>query len=346
MVARARTRARRPLRVLVLCHDSLVPPAGARGYALRNPPEWRTEHDVLRALRSLGHRPSVLGAQHDLAALLAGLGAVPRGERPDVVFNLLVEFHSNPAFDQHVVSLLELLELPYTGCNPRGLTLARDKALSKEILAAQGVDVPRFQVFERGARVVRRASLPFPLIVKSRTEEASLGLARASLVTNERALSHRVAFVHARLGTDAIAEEYLEGRELYSAVLGGARPEVLPTWELVFRRGPARPLIATRAVKFSPALQRRLGVTNRAAVLAPALERRVAALARTTWRALGLAGYARIDLRLTPAGRLSVLEANPNPELARGEDLAEAARAAGLGYEELVQRILGLASRR
>src|SRR5262249_29583622 len=149
-----------------------------------------------------------------------------------------------------------------------------------------------------------------------------------------------------RLATDAIAEEYLDGRELYSAVLGGARPRVLPTWELVFTRLAARhPPIATRAVKFSPAVQRRLGVKSRAACLAPQLERRVAALARTSWHALGLSGYARIDLRLTPGGRLAVLEANPNPELARGEDFADAARAARIPYPELVQRLLELARR-
>lgn len=335
--------ARRPLDVLVLCHDTLVPPAGVRGYARRAPPEWRTEFDVLQALRQLGHRARILGAQHELAPVLAAVHA----PRPDVVFNLLVEFHAEPSYDQHVASLLELLQLPYTGCNPRGLTLARDKALSKQVLAAHGVDVPRQQVFARGGRVRRARELAFPLIVKSRTEEASLGLARASLVTEERALARRVALVHERLGTDAIAEEYLDGRELYSAVLeAGARPRVLPTWELVFTRLPrGQPAIATRAVKFSPATQRRLGIQNRAARLPAELERRVARTARTVWQALGLSGYARIDLRLTPAGRLAVLEANPNPELARGEDFAEAARAAGLGYPALIERLLRLALR-
>src|SRR6185503_12571737 len=140
--------ARRPLDVLVLCHDTLVPPRGARGYSKRSPPEWRTEFDVERTLRALGHRVAIAGVQHHVMELLDAV----RTHRPNVVFNLLVEFHSNPNFDQHVVSLLELLELPYTGCNPRGLTLARDKALSKHLLAAHGVDVPRFQVFERGSR--------------------------------------------------------------------------------------------------------------------------------------------------------------------------------------------------
>jgi len=329
-------------RVLLLCHETLVPPARVRGYDRRRPPEWRTEHDVLRALDALGHETRVVGAAHDVQPVLEAC----RAFAPHVVFNLMVEFHADPCLDQHVASLLELLRLPYTGCNPRGLTLARDKALSKEILALRGVDVPRFRLYERGARFRAPRGLDWPLIVKSRTEEASLGLTRASLVRGERALARAVALVHERLGTDAIVEEYLDGRELYAGLLGGARPRVLPTWELVFRRaGRGVPRIATRAVKFSPAVQRRLGVASRAARLGPALERRVAALARTTWSALGLSGYARIDLRLTPSGRLAVLEANPNPELARDEDLAQSARAAGLGYGELIATILRLARR-
>lgn len=340
MVAGRRARkAHAARRVLLLCHETLVPPAGARVRARGEPPEWRTELDVSQALERLGHELRVVGAAHDIRPVLAAC----RDFAPDVVFNLLVEFHGDPALDQHVASLLELLELPYTGCNPRGLTLARDKALSKEILAAHGVDVPRFHVHERGRRFRAPRGLAFPLIVKSRTEEASLGLARASIVSGPRALARRVAFVHEHVGTDAIAEEYLDGRELYSALLGGAGPRVLPTWELAFTRRASHPPIATRAVKFSLATQRRLGVTNRAARLPAPLERRVRSLARRTWRALGLSGYARIDLRLTPAGRLAVLEANPNPELARGEDFADAARAAGLGYTDLIGRLLALA---
>ncbi len=243
--------ARRRLDVLVLCHDTLVPPAGARGYSRRAPPEWRTEFDVLQALRALGHRARILGAKHELEPVFAAI----RESAPDVVFNLLVEFHGNPTYDQHVASLLELLQLPYTGCNPRGLTLARDKALSKQILAAHGVDVPRHQVFARGSRVRRARELAFPLIVKSRTEEASLGLARASLVTNERELARRVALVHARLATDAIAEEYLDGREprygaLWLTYFPGLMLEWYPNVLVVSQLIPRSPTLTTNIVEF------------------------------------------------------------------------------------------------
>lgn len=329
------------MKVLLLCHESLVPPTGVRGYSRRAPPEWRTEFDVLRALRTLGHEVRVLGSGFALEPLVAAV----RAFRPAVVFNLMVEFHGRGEFDQHVASGLELLQVAYTGCRPRGLTLARDKALSKELLRARGLDVPRFQVFVRGSRTRREPALAFPLIVKSRTEEASLGIARGSLVTGEKALARAVRRIHEKVGSDAIVEEYLEGRELYSAVLGAARPRVFPTWELVFKHPGSHPRIATRAVKFSPPLQRRLGVVNRAARLPAALERRVHTLARATWNALSLSGYARIDLRLTPTGRLAVLEANPNPELARGEDFADAAKAAGIDHDALIASLLELARR-
>lgn len=327
------------MKVLLLCHETLVPPAGVRGYARRAPPEWRTEFDVLRALRALGHEVRVLGSGFALEPLVAAV----RAFRPAVVFNLMVEFHGRADFDQHVASVLELLQVAYTGCGPRGLTLARDKALSKELLRARGVEVPHFQVFARGSRTRREPSLAFPLIVKSRTEEASLGIARGSLVTGEQALARAVRRIHEQVESDAIVEEYLEGRELYSAVLGGPKPRVFPTWELVFKHPGSHPRIATRAVKFSPPLQRRLGVVNRAARLPAALERRVHEIARATWDALDLSGYARIDLRLTPTGRLAVLEANPNPELARGEDFADAARAARCAHPELIAALLRLA---
>lgn len=330
------------MKVLLLCHETLVPPAGVRGYVKKRPPEWRTEFDVLHALRALGHEVRVFGTGHALAPLLDVVAEF----RPAVVFNLMVEFHERADFDQHVASALELLQVPYTGCGPRGLTLARDKALSKELLRARGIDVPRFQVFARGARTRREPTLPFPLIVKSRTEEASLGIARGSLVTGEHALARAVRRIHEQVESDAIVEEYLEGRELYSAILGGPRPRVFPTWELVFKHPGSHPRIATRAVKFSPPLQRRLGIVNRAARLPAALERRVHTIARATWDALALSGYARIDLRLTPTGRLAVLEANPNPELARGEDFADAARAAGIEYGALVGTLLKLARER
>ncbi len=298
---------------------------------------------MAQALQALGHELRILGVGDDIDLVRRAC----EEERPDVCFNLLVEFQGTAHKDQHVASYLELLQVPHTGCNPRGLFLGRDKALTKTILAHEGLPVPRFAVFPRGKRARLPRGLAFPLFVKSVDEEASLGIARSSLVSDERALERRVAFVHESLGTDAIAEEYIPGRELTIGILGHTRLTVLPIWELELVRLPAGvPNIATRRVKFDPPTQRRLGLRSARARLPRPLALAIARAARAAHRALGLSGYARLDLRLAPDGRFFFLEANPNPELARGEDLADSAEAAGLRYPELIQRILDLACSR
>ena len=327
------------LRVLLLCHKELVPPLSIEGRSDAEIQDYRTEFDVKTAMTDLGHTVEVFGVDDDIDAERAAIAAVA----PDICFNLIVEYNGEATFDQHHVSFLELLGVPYTGCNPRGLTLARDKALSKKILLHDGVPVPDFGVFVRGKAVKRPRDLAFPLFVKSIDEEASLGISRRSIVTTDRDLAERARFIHDKVHTDAIAETYIEGREFYVGVLGNERPKVLPPWELCMSKlPPGTPLIATRKVKWDIGTQKRLGVKNRRAELEPALERRIAAAARQAYRSLDLSGFARLDFRLRPDGSFFVLEANPNPDITFGEDFAESAEAAGIGYEELIGRILRL----
>ena len=328
-------------------HADLVPPEDAeqRPAEERAAAPWRTEHDVVSTLTRLGHPVTPLGVRSDLGVIGAALQEV----RPQIAFNLLEEFDGRAIWDHNVVSYLEMMRTPYTGCNPRGLMLSRDKALSKQILAYHRVPVPDFAVYPIG-RPARRAPrrLRYPLFVKSLVEEASLGIAQASIVEDDARLAERVAFIHDRIGTDALVEQYIEGRELYVGVLGNRRLMVLPVWELLFTRMPDDvPRIATRKVKWDPAYQKKRGIVSRAAAdLPPGAAEGIARLARRIYRILGLTGCARIDLRLDAAGRLWVLEANPNPQLARGEDFADSAAAAGLPYEELLQRLLTLGLRR
>lgn len=334
----------RPLTVLSLVHQDLVPPESVEGLTEDQVAPFKTEYDVTAALRRLGHQVHTVGVGSDLRVVRQAVDTV----RPDIVFNLLEEFDGQAVFDQNVVSYLELLGLPYTGCGPRGLMLARDKALAKQILSYHRIRVPDFVVFRRGRAVRRPRRLAFPLFVKSRNEEASLGIAQASIVENDEALRDRVAFIHDRIQTDAIVEQYIDGRELYVGVLGNDRLQVLPVWELVFTKAPDdMPRIATAKVKWDRKYQQRWGIESHAARDLPdGAGERIAGLAKRIYRSLGLIGYARIDLRLTPAGELHVLEANPNPQLALGEDLAESAAVAGLAYEDLLQRIVGLGLRR
>ncbi|MEM6996797.1 MAG: D-alanine--D-alanine ligase [Myxococcota bacterium] len=322
-----------------MLHEDLVPPDSLEGMDDEAVDRIKTEYDVCAALTRLGHEVHKLGLHDELRPLRQGLREV----EPHVVFNLLEEFHGEAMYDHHVVSYLELARAAYTGCNPRGLVLGRDKALSKKILAYHRIRVPHFAVARRGRKLRRPQRLAFPLIVKSLSEEGSLGISEASVVHNDDKLAERIAFIHDSIGTDAIVEQFIDGRELYSAVLGNHLLTVYPTWELDFDniRSDA-PRIATRRVKFDTALQKRRRVEWRQAELDDEMHRKITKLSKRIYRALGLSGYARIDYRLSPKGELYFLEANPNPDIADYEEFAGAAAAAGLDYGPLLQKIVNL----
>jgi D-alanine-D-alanine ligase len=329
------------LRILALVHDHLVPPEDTSGLDVLEA-EWKMEYDVIQTLREIGHDVRVLGISDNLGNIrpMAGLYT------PHIVFNLMEAFAGIPTFDQNVVSYLELLRLPYTGCNPRGLILARDKALSKKLLAYHRIPVPEFTVVRPGRKVVLPKRLTFPLIVKSLFFEASTGISQASVVENDEQLARRTTFIHEKLGTAAIVEQFIDGRELYVGVIGNERLDVLPPWEMSFAQMPDnRWKIATERVKWSTQYQKKHGImTDRARLDASTIER-MQRIARRAYRALDLSGYARVDLRLDEEGRIFVLEANPNPNLAYGEDFSESAEAGGLSYERLLDRIIALGIR-
>ncbi|RLB50589.1 MAG: D-alanine--D-alanine ligase [Deltaproteobacteria bacterium] len=331
------------LRAAVLVHETLVPPEGAHELSVADRADFQTELDVGDALTALGHEVQFVGVSDELAPIRNSIAWFD----PHVIFNLLEEFREQAIYDAHVVGYLELKRAPYTGCNPRGLTLARDKALSKKILAYHRIRVPRFHVFPRHRKIRRPKHLEFPLIVKSLIEEGSYGIAQASLVTNDKALADRVSFIHETIRTDAVVEQYIDGREVYSAVLGNHRLQVLPTWEIMLDKLPedaAR--IATRKVKWDLEYQEKHDIRLARAELTPELERRIVKLSRRITRNLGIDGYVRIDYRLTADGELYFLEANPNPDIADFEEFASAAAAAGMSYEALIQRIVNLGIRR
>ncbi len=330
------------LRILALMHPQLVPPDSLDGLDEKTINLWKTEYDVVSTLRARGHEVRVLGVQYDLSPI----GSAVAEFRPDLVFNMLEEFHGESVLDQNVVSYLELLRIPYTGCNPRGLILSRSKPLAKKLLAFHRIPVPDFVVFPIGRKVRRPARLRFPLIVKSATEHASAGIAKASVVDSDDKLAERVRLIHERVGTDAIAEEFIAGRELYVGVFGNDRLVALPTWELVARnRAADDPLVATAKLKHDIDYQERMGVAIGPAELPPELEKQAANLAKRVYRTLELTGYARVDFRLDIAGRLWCLEANPNPEIAQKEEFAAAARHAGLEYPDLLERLVRLGMR-
>lgn len=330
------------LRILVLMHEDLVPPENVSGGDVKTV-EWRTEYDVVSTLQKLGHEVYPLGVKSDLDVIQSAIDQW----KPDIAFNLLEEFDGVSIYDQHVVSYLELLHLPYTGSNPRGLMLARDKVLTKKVLAFHKIPYPKFIEVPQGRLVKRPKPLTFPLIVKSATEEASLGISQASIVTDDEKLAERVAFVHHSVGSGALIEQYIEGRELYVGIIGNGQLQVLPVWELIMDKLPDdAKRIATERVKWSRKYQIKYGIISKEADdLADHKTQEIQGLAKRVYRALGLSGYARIDMRMDAEGRLYVLEANPNPQIAEDEDFADSAKKVGYQYKDLLQELLNVGLR-
>jgi D-alanine-D-alanine ligase len=331
------------LRVVALVHQHLVPPAEIEpGTDIASAP-WRTEYDVISTLTAMGHEVTALPVHDDLGEIRRLITEW----QPQIAFNLLEGFDDVVIFDQNVVSHLELLKLPYTGCNSRGLLLARDKSLSKKLLAYHRIRVPEFEVYRAGRPIRRPKRLAFPLMVKSLTEEASIGISQASVVDNDDKLKERVAFIHESIGTAAIVEQYIEGRELYVGILGNQTLQALPVWELFFTNMPeGAKRIATDRVKWSVKYQKKYGIDSGIAKDLPeGLGERIQHLCKRAYRALELSGYARVDLRLDEQGNAWVIEANPNPQIAKGEDFAASAEKIGLSYETVLQRIVNLGLR-
>jgi D-alanine-D-alanine ligase len=328
------------LRTLVVVQASLIPPESLEGHTPKEIEEWRTEYDVTSTLRKMGHEVRCVGVLDSLTELRTTIA----DWKPDIVFNLLEEFNGIVTYDQHVVAFLELLRQPYTGCNPRGLLLSRDKSLSKQLLAFHRIPTPQFTVFRKGTKFRVPRKLRFPLFVKSTVEDASLGIAQASVVEDAAKLAERIEFVHEQVGSDALVEEFIEGRELYVGVLGNERLTRLPVWEMVFGSMPdSLAAIATRKVKWDKKYQAKYGITTRAAdELPPPVVARLDKLSRRIYRALGLSGCARMDFRVTADGQVYVLEANANPNLEAAEDFAQSARAAGMAYDDLLGRLMAL----
>lgn len=327
-------------RIVVLLHEDLVPPDSIEGMTDAQIAPFKTEFDVVATLNDMGHDVMPLGVSDDLGVIRRAIEQF----KPSICFNLLEEFHGLGVYDSHVVSYLELMRMPYTGCNPRGLMLAHNKAMSKMICRYHRIPVPGFAVFPIGRKVRRPAKLEFPLLVKSLTEEGSVGISQASVVYDDQKLADRVAFIHRTVGTDAIAEQYIDGRELYVGVLGNDRLQVLPIWEMVFPKlRDDAPKIATGKIKWDPRYQKKIGISTQVAKdLDEPVRKRIQHLCKRIYKALGLSGYARMDLRLAPDGKAYLIEANPNPNLSYGEDFAESAENAGMDYDQLLHKLISL----
>jgi len=269
--------------------------------------EPEMEYQVADALRRRGHEVFLIGVSDDLQYLVHTLGEM----RPDLVFNAAEAFHGNPSLEYLVPGVLEAEGYRYTGAPPQALLVSRNKAMSKKVLAYHDIRVPHFVTWRPGEALESPANLRFPLIVKPLQSDASAGIAQASVVQDEASLIERVTLVHDRFHQPAIAEEFVDGRELYVSVMGNEeRLDILPITEMVFDKRKTRP------------------------------EERIEAICRTAFRALWLRDYARLDVRLAADGEVWFLEANANPFISYGHDMANAAVKAGMEYYDFVQRLV------
>jgi D-alanine-D-alanine ligase len=330
----------RKLRIAALIREGLVPPEGVTEYDIDNPPEWKMEFDILNTLREMGHDARPIELYDDLSPVRTSI----LKWKPHIAFMMLEEFHGVAQYDHAIVSYLELMKQRYTGCNPRGLILSHDKALSKKILNYHRIPTPRFVVYRRRRKIRPMSRLKYPILVKSATEDASFGISQNSIVTSDAALIDRVAFVHDTIGSDALAEEYIEGRELYVGVIGNKQLSVFPVWEMFFRNMPDDVAhIATARVKWNTKYQKKHGIaTGPAENMSSELASRIQKTCKRVYRALNMSGYGRIDLRMNSEGDIYVIEANANPNLEYGEDFSESAEAAGISYEQLLTRVINL----
>jgi D-alanine-D-alanine ligase len=330
------------LRVMMLVHWDLVPPDDLQDEDDPRMEKYATEFDVRNALWELGHEVEFVPIESEIAPIRQ----MVEQWQPHIAFNLLEDFAGYSALDYYVVSYLDMLHVPYTGCNPRGLLLARDKALSKKILSYHRIKVPKFAVFPYGKKIKKTVvdQLPYPMIVKSLIEQGSVGIAQASYVTNQQELTQRVEQLHEMLSGDVIAEQYIEGRELYVAVVGNQRLEVLPVRELIFGKVEEEmPRMATYKVKWDPKYRERWGIDyDFVRPLPLGMPEQINRLCKRIYRNLDLSGYARMDLRLTEDGQLFLLEANPNPAISNIEEVAYSAEKAGYTYALFIQKIINL----
>src|SRR5688572_8183978 len=298
----------------------------------------KTEGHVMKALAELGYPAEYLAIFDDLDLIQQKLQKF----EPDVIFNLADQFKNNRAFDQNIVSFLAMRGVAFTGCGSTGLTLCKHKAISKKILGYHRIHTPEFVTIARGKRITRPKRLKFPILVKPLKEEASLGISQASFVETDEQFRERVQFIHEKYDNDVIAEEYIEGRELYVSVIGNHRLDVFPIRELVFREVPPdEPKIATYKAKWDEEYRKRWGLQNQFAEgLDPALVTNIQQVCKRIYHLLTIDGYARLDLRVTSKNEVYFIEANPNPILAEDEDFAQSALKAGLSYPQLIERII------
>jgi D-alanine-D-alanine ligase len=334
--------AAKPTKVLQVFH---TPYATPRGYDFKeefaDPDNMYTEKDVYEALLANGYQVRLLGLYNDIRFLLDEIDEF----KPDVIFNMVEVFNNRTQLEKNVGALLQMLGLPYTGASAEALSICNDKALSKKLLRYHRLRVARFQTFYKGYRVKRPVWVKLPAIIKPLCEEASRGISQSSIVETDDAFVERIRFIHEKMDMDAIAEEYIEGRELYVTVMGQKQLTVFPPREMTFGKLPEdEPRIATYKAKWDTRYRTRWGIKS---VFANKIDDEILAriddTCKRAYRALNMNSYVRFDIRLTPQGRVYIIEPNANPCIAKEDEVAQSADKMGISYPQLIRKIVSMA---
>ncbi|MER8570357.1 ATP-grasp domain-containing protein [Mesorhizobium sp. M0924] len=299
-------------------------------------PHSDTVENVAAALQEGGHETLVCeGDKGLLATLERFMPPDPHGRPSGIVFNLAEGIQGEKRYT-HVPAMLEMAGVPYTGCSPRGIGLTSDKVITKMLIRDQGVPTPNFCVMRRGTEST--GDLRFPVVVKPREEDASLGL---QLVHEHSKLRHAVEVIVTQYAQDALVEEYIEGREICVALLGNGELEVLPLVEQDFgdretrlMNWDAKYTAAAAVPKICPAQ------------IESGLETMLRDISIATFRACHCRDYARVDCRIDRSGQPFVLEMNSIPALSLHSSYVIATTTAGHSFSSLINRILNFAHTR
>jgi D-alanine-D-alanine ligase len=309
----------------------------------RKKPVKQDREEIFEALEKLGHEPSyyVLDGRRQSLLGLAKCGA-------DLVFNLTESYAGDDTKEMNVTAFLDILDIPYTGSGPHANVLAQDKSIAKKMFAFHGIQSPYFATSYRGA-LDHAHDISFPLIVKPTSEDGSIGIDAAAVVNNVKELMERVHYIQTEFDSPALIEEYIEGREIYAAILGSYESAyALPLVELDLSKLPkGMPKIASQDVKFDKTTEAyKLTKSAIAEDFDEETTTKLTEIALKAYRAVKLRDYGRIDMRVSSKGEVYVIEANPNPWLSSGQEFAMAAKKSGLSYTQMIGEIVDLAMAR
>jgi len=333
--------AKKKLKILVIFDMNFNPGKNNNYLRCLKRPEWVSDRDVILGLKKLGHDIKLLGIYNDISLLMNAINE----ETPDLVFNMCLRFENDANYASHIMSLLELLKVKFTGNGSLGTKLCQDKALSKKIVCHHNILVPEFIVSPLIKPLRRLNGIHYPAIVKPLNMDGSVGITNSSFVRNEKHGLTRIDYIHKRFEMDAIVEEYIDGREFQVGVLGNKRLTVLPPREVCFSKIPnSKPKIYTEYSKWVKKYRSKWGIHYRPVTnISKDLQKKINKTCKVIYKKLHLKGYARFDFRLKKNGEIFFLEANPNPGISKHDNLTLAANEEGINYYQLLDKIIRLA---